>query len=226
MLNPDEDPGVRQRRHAMPSDISISSDNSQQDILNLSEASVPVATTRRVIHHSAAKHNKDSDDVCSALKPTFYIVAICCLLTTSIAVSVFMITLMPAVRDAKMVMGTIAERMPQTMTLLDEVDVLMRNKTRQILSDTVDAMDRFANMVKVLEEGVTDPRFQTNVEALFSSFVQEDLKSTLAEVRGAVNAFTLLTNSVRTNGMQAQLTVPLSYPLPAVSTTAAPTNGG
>lgn len=237
MLNPNEDPGMLHgsQLQAPPQSYPVQRhlQSNQQPLLTVvdpqelsmassnEDAPQTVVTQRKVLRH----HNKGSSGgttkggPCGYVQPIAFIVLACCLTTIAIMVVILVAATLPVVRNARVVSDGLADKTPALMQTLDNVQVLMNNNTKEILDNAVLAMDRFSNMVQVVEAGVSDPRFRDNIEVAFSTFINQDLKDTMATARELFSALSLLTGSIRNNGIQAQFVVPLVPPTPAVNVT-------
>lgn len=233
-INPSDDPAgssMRQPLRLAPS-MSAAAELSLSDYSDGGPSrgdSDTKLVTRRVIRSS----HRDSDVPAGAsgvvtgktypwLDTTRTLVVIICAVILTIVVSIFLISLMPAVTNVRYITQTASNRMPQLEAMLDQVQLLVANDTQKILSDTIRAMQSFADAMDSVEDHVSDPKFRENVEAAFTSFVQQDLKSALRNLADLLAALTRFSNAVRTNGMQAQLTIPLApveTPPPEIAST-------
>ena len=227
MIDPNEDVGLRQRRGGggggFDSDLSISS-NGQADVLGLSSVAIeaqPVGNqqqvVRRIVKHKSHDPDNDEEDMsgkacCRTLQPTFHISGIVFYILIGTLFTIFMLLLMPAVYDTKVVMANVKDQMPRLNLMMDSLEILLANKTSEIFDRTISSMDKFSDMMGVLESGVEDPRFQENVQALFSSFVREDLKGAVNDMRTLIQSLQRISDGIKANGMQAQVTIPLSQP--------------
>lgn len=241
MLNPNEDPGMLHGSPLLQAPPPSSSypaqrhlQSNQQPLLTVvdpqelsmassnEDAPQTVVTQRKVLRHH---NNKGSSGgtakggPCGYVQPIAFIVLACCLVTIAIMVVICIAAILPVIRNARVVSDGLADKTPALMQTLDNVQVLMNNNTKEILDNAVLAMDRFSNMVSVVEAGVSDPRFRDNIEVAFSTFINQDLKDTMATARELFSALSLLTGSIRNNGIQAQFVVPLVPPTPAVNVT-------
>lgn len=245
MLNPSEDPGLARgapllqapppssypvQRHIQsnqqplltvvdPQELSMASSHGSQD------DAPTVVTQRKVLRHHKGQSGSGGTSYigkgpCGYVQPIAFIILACCLTTIAIMVVILVAATLPVIRNARVVSDGLADKTPALMQTLDNVQVLMNNNTKQILDNAVLAMDRFSNMVSVVEAGVSDQRFRDNIEGAYSQFVTQDLKATMATARELFSALSQLTGSIRHNGIQAQFIVPLVPPTtPAVNVT-------
>jgi hypothetical protein len=210
-----------------PQELSIASSNGS----SVNEDMPAVVTQRKIIrHHNSNKGSggggggggggmQSTKGPCGYVQPVAFIIVACCLTTIAIMVVICIAAILPVIRNARVVSDGLAEETPSLRQTLKNIQVLMNNNTKEILDNAVLAMDRFSNMVQVVEAGVSDPRFRDNIEGAYSQFVAHDLKQTMATARDLFAALTTLTGSIRTNGIQAQFVVPLVSPTTATTTT-------
>lgn len=218
MLDPASDPGHR-RSLLLPAGGGGPPSPPELSVSQGSE--MDVVTTRRVmrpVHHTNAA---EKSSAFPWLQPIFYIVGSASVLTLTIVVSIFVIALMPLVREARVVSSGMAEMMPRINVLVAQGESVINNQTQEVAGRALNALEDFSVGVKTLRGKLEDPVFIDNVGALFEMFVKQDIRDALQRLGQMLGSVEMLANSVRTNGMQAQLTIPLApvATVPAVGTT-------